>query len=1175
MAVFDGCKRTPYGVVRARTSGTSGTTYSGTPLQVYSTTPVFHKFLGDGFDDEDFDLNEQEQFTCTCGLRFNTARNLQIHRYTTKERTQPHQRCSTELPVAGGAYVIIDMRTMRPLAAELVDCTVSGCNLCSSTQAETLTAIYGLRRLMSLNLSDKVVETYCDNAALLQRSLKLRDQLLSRRQIIKMSDLDLSQAFCDTSAKLEALCHQVIHHWRGAEHNLAYYADRELEDIGNLIADYFADIAAATSAKQSGIYARVYTRPNIKRTPTEIRVNKTMCTQPLTTVFKDAMEAQSQAALRCEPHGNDETTSPQYHQHVAHAANDEIDFKSLKLALVDATDNEVDALDRHTLDATKVREDIICSELTKQDRGFGKQALKLLQDKQGPNGEISHNCLLCSSHYGNKGGRAARHLVHDCKFFKSQRGCLDATTTALLYQAGSCFHGNPAASVGLLSEKVTAPALDFDSMPSDRYLRVLVDDEDLGHIAQHKFSQETLLVNWANRWIGKEISVNVEETANAYAELARKKAMGEQWDEFVCEMVNVSKYILKNEERVMSIQPEPAVAKWLQNQYGLQSQHDCTPFNCSHGIFPTTPRISATITVGQTDVLKRFGMRPGLQPSAEITESCLLSIETRDKNWKARLQAAARSVHNNQDITVVCMVVFNGVAIGGDRKELRTLSNALNGIEILDCPQDSLTVREPCGHKENADPSVRLRTSDDFRQKGHAAETKPANNFSYRLGSNMNIEGPRKTNLVRHKYSGCRDEIKFVVFRSKTTAGELLKEAAESIPTLCESLANTNANLGKLWGRREIHWTAGQRIELSVQHMLHKSTRAKKCLAAFHAATRSKIDDGAYYENRIKPGYTSSASLLFLENIGLPITDARTILAAIARAEMHFLHTIEQAGVARILSKLESLGVPMKRHHSPRRVRTCEAADCTNESTTLYVMGGEADHRTAKKPAVCIVCVTNGGDNRYVQRQLFTTRAGRESRPSAKSGVRQKSVSRTAGSGNTDTAAKTLARTMAATGPHGKAPHASNLRRTISAERRSQAEAEIDAAPKIGDTWQHGKGEKYKVTRLTEDKGSYVLTPFVDLGKDEIAIEINLGIDEFNRMRKTGKGRAAEGWRCIHRIGSGVGHREDPTLKRQAGEQAVTDVSETDDENNIGNSNGPGRQRQRRRKAAASNSDED
>ena len=47
MAVFDGCKRTPYGVVRARTSGTSGTTYSGTPLQVYSTTPVFHKFLGD------------------------------------------------------------------------------------------------------------------------------------------------------------------------------------------------------------------------------------------------------------------------------------------------------------------------------------------------------------------------------------------------------------------------------------------------------------------------------------------------------------------------------------------------------------------------------------------------------------------------------------------------------------------------------------------------------------------------------------------------------------------------------------------------------------------------------------------------------------------------------------------------------------------------------------------------------------------------------------------------------------------------------------------------------------------------------------------------------------------------------------------------------------------------
>ena len=443
----------------------------------------------------------------------------------------------------------------------------------------------------------------------------------------------------------------------------------------------------------------------------------------------------------------------------------------------------------------------------------------------------------------------------------------------------------------------------------------------------------------------------------------------------------------------------------------------------------------------------------------------------------------------------------------------------------------------------------------------------------------MNIEGPHKTNLVRHKHSGCRDEIKFVVFRRNITAGRLLYEAADSIPNLCERLANTNAKIGNLWESREIHWTAGQRIELSVQHMLHKSKNAKKCLDAFRTATRSNIEDGAYYENRIKPGYTSSASLMFLENLGLPVTDARLTLAAIARAEMHFLHTIEQAGVARIMSKLESLGVPRKDGKSQRRVRTCETVECKHESTKLYVMGGgEADRGGAKKPAVCIVCARKGGDDSHPQRQVTTTRAGRESKPSAKGGIIPKPrTPRTAGKGATGTAVQQLARKMAETQSQsgGAAPAVPKLMRTISAEKRRQTEAEIDAEPEIGETWQHGNGETYKVSRLSEDKQHYVLTPIVDLGKDDIAIEVNLNIAEFKQMRRKGKGRATESWRRISRHGGGAASSKGPKLKRPAEDRSDTDVSENDEETNITDRDGVERRGQRRRKDEDSSNDDD
>lgn len=195
----------------------------------------------------------KEQFTCTCGARFSSATNLEVHRLTTSDRSTLHQRCASEMPVAGGAFFIIDMKTMRPISAEMVDCTNAGCTPSCSTQAEIQTAVQGMRRLLTLDLRDKKVETYCDNAALLQRTLSIADQYLTRRKVIKMSHLGVSKAFSDAKKVLSSRCKHLTTHWRGAEHNLAYYADREIEDLGNLLSDHYADIAAVQSAEQVAV----------------------------------------------------------------------------------------------------------------------------------------------------------------------------------------------------------------------------------------------------------------------------------------------------------------------------------------------------------------------------------------------------------------------------------------------------------------------------------------------------------------------------------------------------------------------------------------------------------------------------------------------------------------------------------------------------------------------------------------------------------------------------------------------------------------------------------------------------------------------------------------------------------------------------------------------------------
>lgn len=894
-------------------------------------------------DDDDWDC---EHFTCTCGERFKTNRLLKLHRHATNDDSVRHQQCASELPVAGGAFVIYDMRTMRPIAAEMVDCTSSTCSPSSSTQAEIQTAVQGLRRLLMFDLTGCNVETYCDNAALELRTARILHQFSSRRQVIKMSELGLSKAFADLCIELNSRCLHAVHHWRGAEHNLAYYADRALEDFANLIADHFAGVAATTSAKQSATIARTYDKPNCRRQNIQITVKGSQCNAPIKVVMGEGLQAITQNIMRQVPPNNADNAQAQYHQHCEHAAHERIDFKSLKKMLQQTTPGEQDAFDRHTMDCTMLHDKVICSRLPKTDQVLGRKLLHHLRAASVKDGE-SRPCLLCSKPYseGKNLHRMARHMAYACSHFRDQRRWLEMATTSILYRSGRCFHADMTKMIGFIAtESVKGPQLFGEDAPYDKHDRIIV--ESKGTTQKHSFDSDTLDCNWNNR------------CAMPARLLSRAKSPSSSRECFLENMVRITKTVLKC-KMVKSIQPHPAVLTWLVKQYKLQQQHDCTPMNCTAGLFKSGVHVTATLRQNSaidSQCVHNIGMYTSLEDGELLLESSFLSIETTSPTWRRRLKQASVSVASNHDLTMVCMVSFNGAE---GRAACRVTCRELGGIEILHCPEHTLTIVDKNGFIDNVDRSKKVRTSKDFRQEGHKTPRQRQPAASYIVDDHDQITGPTRgkaDSVVRHKLSSSESETVFIVFQHDVDGSDLYEDAADKLAELCSLLAHTNPTPIDWWQSSNIHWTACHYVELSIANMLQHTTTAQQCLEKYRQATETKVDNGMYFENKIKLGFSSSMSHTFLRNLGATVDDTRETLAKINSLEATFLDEIETKGEKDIVAKLQTLGLPYEPTDERRVTSPC--LTCSTEVGRRFdVIARDANStKTVARRNLCIIC---------------------------------------------------------------------------------------------------------------------------------------------------------------------------------------------------------------------------
>ena len=581
-------------------------------------------------------------------------------------RTIPHQRCASEKPVGGGSYVIFCMRTMRFLAAAMVDCTATGCNTSCSTQAETLTAIQGVRHLLRLKLAGKRVETYCDNAAVDQRRKRINNSYASHRQTNKMSDLASSKVFSELSTELQKRCTNVKHIWEGAEHNLKLTADRDLSTVGNMLADHYADIAARTSALQTSTIARSFPVQTPYANDVEIRVNGAACATPIGTIMRNSVHAHNLHAMQQIPHNNCTHNTRQRHQHCRHAANEVIDFKTLKLTLDMCHAQAKNAFDRHTLDGNNFEDKILCTRLPKAVQTSTKKMLQLRRNATTTNGPT---CLLCGQPYGDgeTQSRLARHAAYDCKYHDQARQWLKMSTASMIYHAGESFHAEKDIAIG--RRVATGDTIElFQSEPQmDSYRRIII--PNMTGKSNHTFDVETLETNWNNQMLGAT-------TSNAQTLRATRK-------KYLSTLVTVALNTLKAGPMIKSIQPHPAVLRWFAKKYNLTVQHDCTPFNSTNGVFPSTPHMSRNVATDESSP-SHIGMRHNVGTKEMLKESCFLSIETCVEKWQDRLRQAGESVAKGHIKTAVCMITLNGTIT---RRGCIKHCSSTGGVEILHCPQ--------------------------------------------------------------------------------------------------------------------------------------------------------------------------------------------------------------------------------------------------------------------------------------------------------------------------------------------------------------------------------------------------------------------------------------------------------------------------------------------------------
>lgn len=133
------------------------------------------------------------------------------------------------------------------------------------------------------------------------------------------------------------------------------------------------------------------------------------------------------------------------------------------------------------------------------------------------------------------------------------------------------------------------------------------------------------------------------------------------------------------------------------------------------------------------------------------------------------------------------------------------------------------------------------------------------------------------------------------------------------------------------------------------------------CLNAFRTATSDEVDDGAFFENRIKLGFTSSRSRLYVRGLSTSAAEARRTLARIAALEARFLAEIEAEGERGILQQLQTLGLPLAVDNRDRVVLDCTAAGCRESvgkrfTVKLASQGAVGERRIS---GLCIFCATS------------------------------------------------------------------------------------------------------------------------------------------------------------------------------------------------------------------------
>ena len=883
-----------------------------------------------------------EQFTCTCGARFDSEIDLNVHRFTVQSSDQPHQRCASELPAAGGAFVAIDSYSLRPLVATAIDATTSGCDISNSTQAETLTALFGLLTLLHLDLKDKVVRTYCDNSAMDLRTAKIQNEFASIRQAIKMTQFALSSSYSDHNALLATRCLELLHSWRGAEHNLHATSDRHLADIANMLADYYAGKAAEASSRYLGIIPQHFDIPQLNRQPHELHVHGSTCSMSPGAILTLATHSQTLAELSRETPGYLDNHHPQRSQHCRHAQAGHIDFKVFEEAKKQSRSALIDAVDRHILDTCKCTTAYIVSILPPEATAIAKAVLKHCSPPPPHPSTAGPACLLCGEHYEDSTNlaRQTRHYTHECRQFTHLRRWRNDRISCILMQSGASFHSNKEAAVGFHTTDESCAPLFLNASDaiydSDDRLRLGTND--------HRFHPDTAKANWQN-------------VCHGYPSIPfwRCRQQTITRAAFVHSLGVVGCNVVRQGAAIKSTQPHPALLKHLATMFKLARQEDATPFNCTSGIFTAQPCITASYRGTWATDPKNCGFHLPKDTKTALPMSAFLSIQTSSDNWKARLAQAGNTVKNDPTITVVCMVMFDGEE--GSATYHRICAE-VGGTTIMQCPANTLTVVGPTGFKENVDPNERTRTSADYRQPGHKVKTSTPHKVSYVLHNDKQLLGPTEggaeTNK-RHFHSACQHDIVFVVFTAQSST-ELFQQHHHHLPTLCQCLADTNPPDIRLFARRHIQWVCHTNVTLAASLMLQTMSPAKLCLSNLIETNACFIKTDAYYANHIKFGFTSKRSVNHVATLGTSINDARTILAAIAVLDMAYLERLEAHGRLLVFNKLINAGVPIDTDGKIINHTKCPNPACNFKTTLLFSPTSPTPPTT--QPGTCLLCAS-------------------------------------------------------------------------------------------------------------------------------------------------------------------------------------------------------------------------